>query len=91
MKRNYVERVHIQAQRMVNEEYEPTENDELILETLKEGRKENKPWGRANPKWLIQETGLEKGSVEFSLRSLTNAGWIKRPARGLYEFAEDPR
>lgn len=33
---------------MVNEEYGPTENDELILEALKEGRGEDEPWGRAN-------------------------------------------
>lgn len=83
--------MHIRTQKMVNDEYEPTENDELIIDALKEGRKTDKPWGRANPKWLIQETELEKGSVEFSLRSLTSAGWIKRPARGLYEFVEDPR
>lgn len=76
---------------MVNEEYEPTENDELILNALKKGREKGNPWGRANPTWLIQETGLEKGNVEFSLRSLMNAGWIKRTARGLYEFIEDPR
>lgn len=78
-------------QRMVNEEYEPTENDELVLEALKEGRNEDEPWGRANPTWLIEKTELEKGTVEFSLRSLTSAGWIRRSVRGLYEFVDDPR
>lgn len=76
---------------MVNEEYEPTENDERILEALKVGREEDRPWGRANPTWLVQKTELEKGTVEFSLRSLRSAGWIKRSARGLYEFVDDPR
>ena len=76
---------------MVNENYEPTEKDELILEALKQGREEGKPWGRANPRWLIDETGLEKSNVEFCLRSLRDAGWIARVARGLYEFVEDPR
>lgn len=76
---------------MVNEEYEPSENDELVLDALKQGRPEDNPWGRANPRWLIDETGLEKGNVEFSLRSLRDAGWVRRVARGLYEFNEDPR
>lgn len=76
---------------MVNENYEPTEKDEIILEALKQGRKEGEPWGRANPRWLIDETGLEKSNVEFCLRSLRDAGWIERVARGLYEFVEDPR
>ncbi|MDS0475687.1 type IV toxin-antitoxin system AbiEi family antitoxin domain-containing protein [Natrinema sp. 1APR25-10V2] len=76
---------------MVNERYEPTENDELVLDVLKQGRDSNDPWGRANPRWLIDETDLEKGNVEFSLRSLRDAGWIKRVSRGLYEFVEDPR
>lgn len=76
---------------MVNEHYEPTENDERILEALKKGRDEGEPWGRANRVWLSEQTGLEKGNAEYSLRSLHNAGWIARPARGLYEFVEDPR
>lgn len=83
--------MRIQVQQMVNEDYEPTEKDELILEALKDGRKEEKPWGRANPTWLIEKTELDKGNVEFCLRSLTSAGWIKRTARGLYEFVDDPR
>lgn len=77
--------------KMVNENYEPSDNDELVLEALKEGREEREPWGRANPRWLIDETGLEKGNVEFSLRSLRDAGWVERIARGLYELVEDPR
>ncbi len=77
--------------KMVNENYEPSANDELVLEALKEGREEGHPWGRGNPRWLIDETGLEKGNVEFSLRSLRDAGWVERIARGLYEFVEDPR
>lgn len=76
---------------MVNEDYEPSDNDELVLDALKDGRDENEPWGRSNPRWLIDETGLDKGNVEFSLRSLRDAGWVRRVARGLYEFVEDPR
>ena len=76
---------------MVNENYEPSKNDELILEVLKDGRTRDEPWGRANPRYLIDQTGLEKSNVEFSLRSLRSAGWVERVARGLYELVEDPR
>jgi len=87
----YASQMSTIKQSMVNEEYDPSENDELVLKALKDGRLEGNPWGRANPRWLIDETGLEKGNVEFSLRSLRDAGWVRRVARGLYEFNEDPR
>lgn len=74
-----------------NEHYEPSEKDEQVLEALKTGRNDGNPWGRANPRWLIDETGLSKSNVEFCLRSLSDAGWVKRVARGLYELVEDPR
>lgn len=76
---------------MVNENYEPSENDEKVLNALKEGRDEGAPWGRANRVWISERTGLDKGNAEFSIRSLRDAGWITRVARGLYEFNEDPR
>ena len=79
------------AKQMVNESYQPTDNDEKVLEALKKGRSEGEPWGRANPRWLIDETGLDKSNVGYSLRSLRNAGWITRASRGLYELVEDPR
>lgn len=81
----------MEHQQMVNENYEPSEKDEQVLDALKKGRREGRPWGRANPRWLIDETGLNKGNVEFCLRQLSSAGWIKRTSRGLYEFVADPR
>jgi DNA-binding IclR family transcriptional regulator len=81
----------IANQHVVNENYEPSEKDEQVLEVLKDGRDAGDPWGRANPRYLIDETGLEKSNVEFSLRSLRNAGWVERVARGLYELVDDPR
>jgi len=78
-------------QQMVNENYEPSRKDELVLDALKEGRESGDPWGRANPRWLIDETELSKSNVEFCLRSLRDAGWVERAARGLYEFVDDPR
>jgi len=76
---------------VVNENYDPTPKDEQILAALKDGRGGDQPWGRANPRWLIDQTDLDKGNVEFCLRSLRDAGWVERIARGLYELREDPR
>lgn len=78
-------------QSVVNENYHPTDKDEQILAALKDGRGAGDPWGRANPRWLIDETDLDKSNVEFCLRSLRDAGWIRRVARGLYELVDDPR
>jgi DNA-binding IclR family transcriptional regulator len=75
---------------MVNENYEPSDNDRAVLRALKQGRDSGEPWGRGNPRWLIEQTDLEKSNVEFSLRSLRDAGWIQRVARGCYELVEDP-
>lgn len=83
--------VQLQEQTMVNPDYRPSEKDEQVLEVLKDGRNSGEPWGRANPRYLVDKTGLSKSNVEFCLRSLKDAGWIRRISRGLYEFAEDPR
>lgn len=83
--------MQLQQQKMVNENYEPTENDERVLDAFKQGRDSGNPWGRANRVWISEQTELDKGNAEFSLRSLNDAGWIQRVARGLYEFVEDPR
>jgi len=76
---------------MPNEDFEPSEDCERVLEVLKENRKTGKPWGRTNPRYIIDETGLEKPNVEYYLRRLNDAGWIQKIARGLYEFVDDPR
>jgi len=76
---------------MVNETFEPTDACEAVLDVFKNGRETEDPWGRANPRYVIDETGLEKQNVEYQLRRLQDAGWITKIARGLYEFVEDPR
>jgi len=67
----------------MNDEFEPSENCERVLDVLKDGR--------ANPRFIINQTEIEKANVEYQLRRLTDAGWIRKRARGLYEFVEDPR
>ena len=76
---------------MVNENYEPGENEDDILDVLKEGRGENEPWGRANPLYLRERTGLNKQQVNYALNQLMAAGWVRKVTDGLYELVTDPR
>lgn len=76
---------------MPNQDFEPTEGCEDVLDVFKEGRDSGEPWGRANPRFIIDETGMEKSNVEYHLRRLRDAGWIRKLSRGFYEFVDDPR
>lgn len=77
---------------MVNEKYEPNEREERVLELFVEGRDAGEPWGRVNPLYVRERTELDKGQVEYALRNLATAGWIRQVNRGgLYEFVENPR
>jgi REP element-mobilizing transposase RayT len=68
---------------MVNESFTPSGDCDGVLDVLKTGR--------ANPRHVIDETGLEKTLVEYWLTRLTDAGWVSKPSRGLYAFEVDPR
>lgn len=76
---------------MVNEGHNPTDNEEYILDVLIEDRDKDKPWGRANPLYLREQTGLNKQQVNYALNQLTAAGWVKKITDGLYELVADPR
>jgi hypothetical protein len=77
---------------MVNENYEPGDGEKIVLELITQGRDSGNPWGRANPLYLRENSDLDKGQVEYALRNLTSAGWLKQLNHGgLYEFVEDPR
>jgi hypothetical protein len=77
---------------MVNENYEPNEREEVVLTEFKQGRDSGVPWGRVNPLYLREHSDLDKGQVEYALRNLKNAGWVKQLNQGgLYELVEDPR
>lgn len=69
---------------MVNEDYEPSENQEEVLQVFKEEK-------RVNPLRVRDVTGLEKQRVNDALQSLVAAGWVRKVNRGLYEFVNDPR
>ena len=76
---------------MVNENFQPNERQEAILEVLKDGQNEGKPWGYANPKRLEVEIDTRKQYINRELKGLVDAGWIEKANRGLYRFVEDPR
>lgn len=76
---------------MVNEEFEPDDRQEAILNVLKEGQAEGKPWGYANPKRLEQRLDIRRQYINRALQGLVDAGWIEKVNRGLYRFVTDPR
>jgi len=69
---------------MVNESYEPTDDDDAVLDVLADEE-------RANPFLIREESGLSKQRVNKSLEQLTAAGWVEKRTRGLYDFVDDPR
>ena len=79
----YGDTVPITAQREMNEEYEPSDNEEWVLDVLDEGR--------ATPKYLKDRTGLNNQQVNYALNQLIAAGWVRKITTGLYELVGDPR
>jgi DNA-binding IclR family transcriptional regulator len=76
---------------VVNENYDPGDREEQILELLKEGRDDGEPWGRVNPKYVTEHTGIRRQYVSRALGNLETAGWVTKVATGLYELVADPR
>lgn len=79
----------------VNEDHAPGEAEERVLRAFKHDRDELGE-SRMSP-GLIRDRleeigeGATKQNVNYALRQLTAAGWVKKVADGLYEFVEDPR
>ena len=71
---------------MVNENYEPNEYEERVMEVIK-----NEQYPRVTNKYVREKTGLPPERVDPALNSLATAGWVKRLTRGFYELVEDPR
>lgn len=68
---------------MVNEQYTPSENEEDILDLLKDGR--------VTPHLIKEKTGLNDQQVNYALNQLMAAGWVQKVTTGLYELVVDPR
>lgn len=67
----------------MNEDYEPSDNEDYILEVLEEGR--------VTPKYLKERTGLNDQQINYALNQLQAAGWVTKVTKGLYELVGDPR
>lgn len=76
---------------MVNEEYNPSAEQDTILQLLTDGRDRGEPWGYITPRHVREQTDLEQDNIGYHLRQLTSAGWVQRVTRGFYVFVEDPR
>jgi len=59
------------------------ERDREVLTVLAEGR--------ANPKYIRDETGIEKGELNTILVRLGRSGLTRQVTRGLYEITDDGR
>lgn len=79
------------SSRRTNEDFDPSERQEAILDVLLAGRAAGEPWGYATVKRLSEETDTRKQYVTRALDGLLAAGWVTRPYHGLYRFAADPR
>jgi hypothetical protein len=76
---------------VVNEQFEPSPEQDEILELLTEDRGSGGPWGLTNLADVRQRTSINEGNVSYHLDKLVTAGWVDRRARGLYVFNTDPR
>jgi len=83
--------MRIACTNMVNEDFEPDDRQEAILDILKTGREESKPWGYANPKRLEEALETRRQYINRALQGLVDAGWVEKVNRGLYRFVTDPR
>lgn len=80
----------------VNDEHEPTEAQELVLDIFKIEQRERDE-SRMTP-GLLRERIREhadrdesRQTVNYALQRLTDAGWVRKIASGLYEYNTDPR
>lgn len=76
----------------INEDHDPGPSEERILDVFKTER-ENYGESRMSPQLIRNrmEDAEKRQTVNYALRQLVAAGWIRQPAEGLYEFVEDPR
>jgi DNA-binding MarR family transcriptional regulator len=70
----------VQPTTVPNEDYEPNDRAQQVLAVLKDEQ-------RANPMLLRERTGLRKQYVNNALRSLVDAGWVRKVTDGLYELS----
>ena len=63
--------------------HEPSETDQKILDTLREGRN--------IPSNIADDIGVSRQYVQQRLQILEAANYIRNIGRGVYEVVDDPR
>lgn len=84
-----------QAPMTINDEHEPGDAEEQVLNVFKQERKHFGE-SRMSPQLIrrrFKDNGVDasKQNVNYALTKLVSAGWVEKIADGLYEFVEDPR
>lgn len=79
----------------VNEDHAPGNAEERVLRAFVREREEYGE-SRMNPALIRRRLdeagdGTSKQNVNYALRQLTAAGWVRKLEQGLYEFVDDPR
>lgn len=71
--------------------HELKEIDEKILDHLKEGREEGRPWGRNTPTNIADDVDSSRQWVTTRLQMMESADLVENIGGGVYEFVQDPR
>lgn len=67
---------------MPNKNFDPSKQQRRVLNVLQDEY-------QVNPRRIRDVTGLERQRVNDALNALENAGWVEKPARGLYRLVYD--
>jgi hypothetical protein len=84
----------VAATNVVNEQFEPDELEEAILDHLKEGRDRGEPWGYTSASIAAKALDSRRQYTSRALGSLHDAGWVEKvepEGTGVYRLVEDPR
>lgn len=79
----------------INEDHVPGDAEERVIRAFKHER-DTFGENRMTPALIRARldtinNDMSKQNVNYALRQLTAAGWVKKLADGLYEFVDDPR
>jgi hypothetical protein len=75
----------------LNDNHDPSSVENRVLEAFKDER-ETTGESRMSPAMIRDRLDDDnKQSVNYALKQLTAAGWVKKLSKGIYEFVDDPR
>lgn len=75
----------------LNDDHDPSPIENRVLEAFK-SEQEATGESRMSPAMIRNRLNDEgKQNVNYALKQLTAAGWVKKLSKGIYEFVDDPR